>query len=201
MAVGLSPGMWARACRDEVNTRLASRQNPQRRGLLIALIIIVALGGLFSGALTRTLMSYASAPHGVAQQPTATATSTSQPSPSPTAPQTPIIAPVLAHFSIKLIASPTSAPAGQTIQITARVTDNANGAPVAGLTCVLRSPTNNAPGLLTTWPTPTATNTSGVATWTAKIPTLQTGRYVIEVFAQTPSWSYVARTSVYVTAA
>jgi hypothetical protein len=107
---------------------------------------------------------------------------------------------VLAHFSIRLTASPSSGHAGDVITISAHATDAATGAPIPGLTCRLRTPTDGASGLFTTWPTPTATDSSGVASWTATIPTDTPGRYEIEVFAQTPSWSYVARTAVIVKA-
>lgn len=161
---------------------------------------MVALIGLLAGALTRTLVNAASASQGTPQVLEATTTATSEPQSTVIATLAPTTAPVLAHFSIKLTASPLSAHAGDDISITAYVTDDATGAPVPGLTCVLRAPTNGAPGLFTTWPTPTATTSAGIASWTTTIPADAPGRYTIEVYAQTPSWSYVARTSVVVTA-
>jgi hypothetical protein len=179
---------------------VASRHSRQRQGLLTALIAMTALIGLLAGALTRALITNASASTSQSQNPEPTATATQQPQPIATATESPTIAPVLVHFTIKLTVSPASAHPGDAISITALATDSATGAPIPGLTCVLRAPTNGVSGLFTTWPTPTATNESGIASWTANAPANTPGRYEIEAFAQTPSWSYVARTTVIITA-
>ena len=176
---------------------MASQQRQRGQiGLLTALLILIGLIGLTSGALTRSLLNATGPGHAKTHAPTPTATATPQPEPTTTLTPQSTAAPALEHFSIHLTISPTSGLAGSTITIAAHVTDNATGAPISGLTCQLRQPTNGAPGLFTTWPTPDATNDSGDATWSAQIPPLAPGRYVVEVFAQTPSWSYVARASV-----
>lgn len=184
----------------EARNRVASNQNRQRQGLLTALITLIALTGFMAGALTRTLTTTASS-QGLRQSsdPTATMTSTLAPELSPTATREPTVAPALAHFTISLTVSTSSGHAGEMITINALVTDATTGAPIPGLTCRLRAPTDGAAGLFTTWPSPTATNSSGVATWTDVIPPDAPGRYEIEVFAQTPSWVYFKRATVFIT--
>lgn len=186
----------------EVRERVASKQNRLRQGLLTALITLIALLGFMAGLITRTLTASAAFNLGQRQNPEATATTfaTQAPQLSPTASIEATTAPSLTHFTIRLTVSPSSGHVGDAIVITARVTNNATSAPVSGLTCHLRAPTNGANGLFTIWPTPTATDDAGVASWTTTIPTVAPGRYEIEVFAQTPSWSYVARAEVTVTA-
>ena len=181
---------------------MASRQNRQRQSLLTALIAFIALTGIMAGALTRTLITSAATSQGQRQnlEPTPTATATLTPQLSPTPTNAPTVAPVLAHFTLKLTVSPASNHAGGSIVINVLATDDATGAPIPGLTCRLRAPSDGAPGLLSVWPTPTATDSSGVASWTSTIPADAPGRYEIEAFAQTPAWSYVAHASVVITA-
>ncbi len=181
---------------------MASRQNRQRQNLLTALIAFIALTGLMTGALTRTFITNSSLSQGQRQnaEPTATDTATLTPQLSPTPTNAPTVAPVLAHFTLRLTVSPASNHAGGSIAISVLATDDATGAPIPGLTCRLRAPSDGAPGLLSAWPTPTATDSSGVASWTSTIPADAPGRYEIEVFAQTPAWSYVAHATVVVTA-
>lgn len=181
---------------------MASRQNRQRQSLLTALIAFIALTGIMAGALTRTLITSAASSQGQRQnlEPTATATATLTPQLSPTPTNEPTVAPVLAHFTLRLTVSPASTHAGASIAINVLATDATTGAPIPGLTCRLRAPSDGAPGLLSAWPTPTATDSSGVASWTSTIPADAPGRYEIEAFAQTPAWSYVAHASVVITA-
>ena len=180
---------------------MTQNQNRQRQGLLIALVALVALVGLLAGSFTRMLISSASPGQSQRPKPEPTATASPAPQLSPTAPSDPTVSTSLGHFTLKLTATPSAAHAGDDITINALATDNATGGPTPGLTCRLRAPSDGAPGLLSTWPSPTATNDAGIASWTATIPADAPGRYEIEVFAQTPSWSYVARTVVIVKAA
>lgn len=175
-------------------------KNRRRQGLLIALIALVAVVGLLAGAFTRIAVTAASFNQTQRQNPEPTATATLTPEVSPTAASDPTAPPDLAHFTLKLTATPSSGHAGDSIVIKVLATDDATGNPMPGLTCRLRAPTDGVSGLLTTWPTPTATNESGVATWAATIPANAPGRYEIEVFAQTPSWTYVARAGVLIKA-
>ncbi len=181
---------------------MASERNRQRQVLLTTLIALIALLGFMAGAITRTLITSAAPTLGQSPrtEPTGTAAVTLTPELSPVVTQAPTVAPSLAHFTLRITVSPTSGHVGDTITISVRATDDATGAPIAGLTCHLRAPTDGAKGLFTTWPTPTATNSSGIALWTATIPPDAPGRYEIEVFAQTPSWSAVRETGVTVTA-
>lgn len=175
------------------------QHNRQRQGMLIALIAFIGVVGLLAGVSTRLLVSAASN-QTLRQHSEPTATATLAPEVSPTAASDPTAPPDMAHFTLKVTASPTSGRAGDTITISVLATDDATGEPAPGLTCHLRAPTDGGPGLLVMWPTPTATDASGLASWTMTIPANAPGRYEIEAFAQTPSWTYVARTSVTVTA-
>jgi hypothetical protein len=179
---------------------VGSRQNGQRKILLIMLIAFVALTGFTAGIFTRAFISTNDQSQLQKPDSSATATLTLAPQLSPTDTQQPTEAPALAHFALKLTATPSSGHVGDTIVISVLATDDATGTPIPGLTCRLRAPSNGDPGLMTDWPTPTATNTDGIATWTVKIPQNAPGRYEIEAFAQTPSWSYVVHTAVIVTA-
>ncbi len=181
---------------------MASKQNWRRQGLLTALIALVALTGFMAGLITRAFTSSAalSLDQRLHPQSSETPAATKTLQLSPTAVTETTVAPSLAHFVIELTVTPSSGHAGDSIVITARVTDNATGAPVPGLTCHLRAPTDGSAGLFTTWPTPAATDNTGVASWTETIPPVAPGKYEIEVFAQTPSWSYYARVGVIVTA-
>jgi hypothetical protein len=166
-----------------------------------ALVIVVALIGLVAGATTRLVLSVSAGARVLNQLPAATPTATLLVAiPSPTLTQEPTTFPVGAHFSIRLTITPSSGPAGANITIAAHVTDNATGAPLPSLTCHLRAPSNDGPMLFSTWPAPVASDNAGVATWNTSIPQVAPGRYVVEVFAQTRSWSYVQRASIIVTA-
>lgn len=176
------------------------QQNRHRQGLLLALVALVAVIGLLAGVFTRIAVSAASFNQTQRQNPEPTATATLTPKASPTATSEATTPPDLAHFTLKLTATPSSGQAGDTIVISVLATNDATGNPIPGLTCRLRAPTDGVSGLLSTWPTPTATNESGVATWTETMPANAPGRYEIEVFAQTPSWSYVARAGVFIKA-
>lgn len=178
---------------------MASRRNG--RWLATALVVVVALIGLVSGATTRLALSVSAGARVLNQPPAATPTATALVAiPSPTLTQEPTTSPGGAHFSIKLTITPTSGPAGANITIAAHITDNATGTPLPGLTCHLRAPSKDGPSLFSTWPAPVASDGAGVATWNTTIPQVAPGRYVVEVFAQTRSWSYVQRASIIVTA-
>jgi hypothetical protein len=173
--------------------------NRRRQGPLIALIALIGAVGLLAGVSTRLLIT-ATSNQALRQHPEPTVTATPAPELSPTAVSDPTAPPDMSHFSLKVMASPSSGRAGDTITISVIATDDATGDAAPGLTCHLRAPTDGAAGLLVTWPTPTATDASGVASWTVAIPANAPGRYEIEAFAQTPSWTYVARASVTITA-
>jgi hypothetical protein len=175
----------------------------QRRPVgLVVLVVFVAVAGLLSGAATRFLlypnMLGGGQSKALATQvaPTATrslmstATATNG---AATPPST------LAHFSVSLVVSPKSGPAGSNVTITATATIEGTHAPMQGLTCRLQAPVDGAPGLFATWPSQTATDSNGIATWSATVPSVTPGTYYIEVYAQTPSWSYRHETSFTVT--
>jgi hypothetical protein len=169
---------------------------------LTALIACVALVGLVSGVLTRNFLSSQSTQtEGRNQRPSATPTMRQGPLSTPTATAAATVAPALVHFSIKLTVTPNAGQSGGAITITALATDDKTGESVPGLTCRLRTPTDGESGLLSTWPTPTATNSDGIATWIATVPNESPGRYAIEVYAQTPAWKYIGRASFTITTA
>lgn len=84
-------------------------------------------------------------------------------------------------FILSIASSSRTLSAGDKFTIT--VVATVNGAPLAGLTCVLRAPMSGPTGLLSTWPTPATTNVSGQATWTLTAPSVAPGTYGIEVDA------------------
>lgn len=168
---------------------------PQRRrpfGLII-LVTLVAVAGLLTGAGTRLLLT-PRAPignQGGAQATQTAPTATLAPAITATATTNSATPPsTLAHFSTSLSISPKSGPVGSSITITAIATVDGTHAPMQGLTCTLRTPTDGSRALFTSWPSPTATNSNGVATWTATVPNVTPGTYFIEVYAQTPSWTH-----------
>jgi hypothetical protein len=193
------PGSESSRHRIRRGESVTPQHNRQRQGWLIALIALIGVVGLLAGASTRLFVS-ATSNQTLRQSPEPTATATLASEVSPTVASDPTTPPDMANFTLKVTASPLSGHAGDTITVSVLATDDATGAPAPGLTCHLRTPTDGTPGLLVTWPTPTATDASGVASWTVTIPANAPGRYAIEAFAQTPSWTYVARTSVTVTA-
>lgn len=174
------------------------QQNRRRQGLLVALLALTGVVGLLAGISTRLLVTTGAYNQVRRQIPEPSATLA--PESSSTALSNPTVPPNVAHFTLKLTATPSSGHAGDSITISVLATDDATGDPAPGLTCHLRAPTDGAPGLLATWPTPAATNASGVASWTVTIPANAPGRYEIEVYAQTPSWTYIRQTSVTVEA-
>ena len=84
-------------------------------------------------------------------------------------------------FMLSISLSQRSVSAGDTFTVT--VTATASGAPVSGLSCTLRAPTNGPQGLLTTWPAPATTDANGRATWMLTTPAVAPGAYGVEADA------------------
>lgn len=84
-------------------------------------------------------------------------------------------------FILGITLSQRTATVGQTFTVTAVAT--ANGAPVSGLSCTLRAPTDGPTGLLATWPAAATTDSNGKATWTITVPSVAPGTYGVEVDA------------------
>ena len=85
-------------------------------------------------------------------------------------------------FSLSIALSSRTLSAGETFTVTVTATTT-DGAPVSGLSCMLRAPTDGPPGLFTTWPAPMTTDSDGRATWTLTAPLVAAGTYGIEVDA------------------
>lgn len=84
-------------------------------------------------------------------------------------------------FTLAITLSTRTVTAGETLTVT--VVATTNGAPVSGLSCALRAPTDGPPGLLDTWPAPATTDANGQANWTFTVPSVAPGTYGVEVDA------------------
>jgi len=84
-------------------------------------------------------------------------------------------------FTLGITLSQRTVTAGETFTVT--VVATANGAPVNGLSCTLRAPTDGPPGLLPTWPPAATTDANGQAIWTITVPSVAPGTYGVEVDA------------------
>ncbi|HEX8732686.1 MAG TPA: hypothetical protein VF725_11580 [Ktedonobacterales bacterium] len=179
---------------------MGRRPSGEPTALIFALLALVALIGLLLGILTRTLVSRQPV---IAQaSPTASATihaptSTSTRSPTETSTTTGAIT---GHFQLSVTVSPKSARPGQQITVTVSAFDPNTHAPVAGLPCTLRAPSDGSPPLLTMWPAAQTTDANGAATWTVTAPSEPAGTYEIEAFAQSAKWSWKADSTVSLTA-
>lgn len=169
-------------------------------GLIITLLALVALIGLLSGILTRTLSSRQA--HLGLTVPTATttapATAASSPTPPPTAPAsvTATTATIAGHFELSVTVTPKTVSAGQQITITVAAFTPDTHTPVAGLPCILRAPVDGSPALFTTWPPAQTTDANGAASWILTAPTRPAGTYEVEAFAKTHSWAWKADSTV-----
>lgn len=141
-------------------------------GLLAGVVAHALTGGQSAGALGGGPVISGSPPARTTPSETASP-------PDPTA--TSAITNPQAGFTLDITLSQRTVSAGETLTVT--VVATTNGAPVSGLTCTLRAPTDGPPGLLTAWPTPATTDATGQATWTLTTPTLAPGVYGVEVDA------------------
>lgn len=175
--------------------------------LLIVVLAASSALGLLAGTLTHTLTTATRTPPatgvnpGGPRQPGATATATVGGSASPTsAAATATTTPITTAFTLSIHAEPSQGAPGQSITIFVTAQSKDTGAPLAGLTCFLRGPTQGGQPLLQDWPTPVATNANGQAIWTVVIPQEAPGAYRVETVAQLKNnYSYYAFTTVTVT--
>lgn len=165
-------------------------------GLIIVFLALVALIGLLTGLLARTLVSHQSPTAQVTATPLtgaakhAPTASTSAGSSSTPATATGTTAPVNGHFRLNVEVTPKTVTPGQQVTITVSAFNPDTRAPIAGLQCTLRAPTNGSQPLLTSWPAPQTTDASGATTWTVVAPSVPAGTYEVEAFAQTSSWGF-----------
>ncbi len=187
------------------------RPRPARSptGLIITLLGLVALIGLLTGALAHSLanrggsgIQSASATAtattglvGAAHTPIATASATHTTSATATA-TTSTSATASDRFQLSVSVSPRTVTAGQQLTITVQAFTPDTHAPIAGLSCSLRAPTDGGKALLAAWPAAQTTNTDGAVTWTLTAPSVATGTYEVEAFAKTSKWSWKADATV-----
>lgn len=177
-----------------------TRRTSGSTGLIITLLALVALLGLLTGFLTHTLISRSTAaaqvlPSTTATQLTTPAT-THAPSTGASATATTPAGKVSAQFQLSISISPRVVATGQQLTITVNAFDPDTHAPIAGLPCILRAPTDGSPALLTSWPASQTTNASGAASWTLAAPSMPAGTYEVEAFAQSAKWSWKADATV-----
>lgn len=175
-----------------------TQQPPAPTGLLITLLALIALIGLLTGLLTRTLIS-----RSAATGPATTTSATSAGSRTPTAPPstTPATATtsttgVTAQFQLSVSVSPKKVSPGQQITITIHAFTPDTHAPVSGLSCILRAPADGSPSLLTAFPGAQMTDADGATSWTLTAPSEAAGQYEVEAFAQASKWSWKADSTV-----
>lgn len=174
-------------------------------GLIITFLGLVALIGLLSGLLARTLIgpqsptaqTTATAPAGASTRVPATSTASGGSSPSTATGTT---SSVTGHFRLSVTVTPKTVAPGQQLTITVNAFNPDTRAPIAGLPCTLRAPTNGSQPLLTSWPASQTTDASGATTWTVTAPSEPAGTYDVEAFAQTSSWGFKIDSSVDVSA-
>lgn len=158
-------------------------------GVLIAIILIAcSISGLAAGVYARHLSEPLAAGNTATSGSIASASHTPRPAPSatpiPTATARTIAQqPGNLPFFLAASASPASLAAGQTLTITIQASSQYGSAPVVGLTCYMRAPSDGRVPLFQTWPTPAVTGASGQATWTLTAPQVAPGPYGVEVVA------------------
>lgn len=161
-------------------------------GLIITLLALVALIGLLTGILTRTLISRRAQANQATATASAPSTAVTSLTPSATVPATTTAttAPITGHFQLTVSVTPKTVSAGQQITVTVEAFNPDTHAPIAGLPCVLRAPIDGSPPLFSTWPAAQTTNANGAVSWTLTAPKKTAGLYEVEAFAKTDSWSW-----------
>lgn len=176
---------------------MGRRPSGEPTALIFALLALVALIGLLLGILTRTLVSRQPEITQAARTATATIRApTITTTRSPTETSTTTTGVVTSHFRLTVTVSPKAARPGQQITVTVNAFDPNTHAPVAGLPCTLRAPSDGSPSFLTTWPAAQTTDANGAATWTVTAPSKPAGIYEIEAFAQSAKWNWKADSTV-----
>lgn len=171
-----------------------TRQASSPTGLIIILLALVALLGLLSGFLTRTLVtrSQASAQVSPSAAPHAqtTPTNTSAAIPSTSATGTVTASTVTGQFQLSVSVTPKKVTPGQQMTITVHAFTPDTHTPIVGLPCILRAPTDGGPALFSTWPPAQTTDATGAATWSLTAPEQPAGTYEVEAYAKASAWSY-----------
>src|SRR6185437_4116025 len=152
--------------------------------LFVAAVIMVACAatGMLAGVFAHTLASKQSpaSPNGPVISGTAPGQSLATAMPTSTAIEASTTN-TATDFKLSITLSSRALATGETFTVT--VVATANGAPVAGLTCVLRAPVSGPPGLFSDWPPAASTDVTGQVIWTLTTPSVSPGTYGIEVDA------------------
>lgn len=157
--------------------------------VLIAIVLVAcSISGLAAGVYARHLgdrlaSATATAPASAASHtPHLHATATAIIAPIPTT--TPTVQHTeTAPFILKASAVPSSLTSGQSFTITVLATSQHGAAPVPGLTCYMRAPSDGRAPLFQTWPPQAITDANGQATWNLAAPQVASGPYGVEVVA------------------
>lgn len=171
-----------------------TRRASSPTGLILVLLALVAILGLLTGFLTHLLV--ARAQPGAQLHPTSTQTAqvaasgTSTPVPVTGVTGTATVATSAKQFLLTVDINPKAMTPGEQITITVRAFSPDTHAPISGLPCILRAPTDGNAALFSSWPPAQTTDDTGAATWTLTAPHLPAGTYEVEAFARTSSWSY-----------
>lgn len=168
------------------------------KGWGIAVVLVLfCVSGLATGVLARSLSAPAAARTSAQSQtsrvaPAATLT-TAAATPSPTTAPTATTAPVQATgFTFTMTTSPAQVAPGQDFTVTVTVLSAAK-APLAGIQCFMRAPSDGSPSLFQDMPTPQISNDQGEAVWNLQAPAVSPGTYRIEVIAYgSDSYQYFA---------
>lgn len=154
--------------------------------LVAAVLVLCCVSGLATGVLARTLSGRAAA-----QGPGSTMTSGGSPAATHVATMTPspILTPTVTSatvqatgFTLTVATSPAQVTPGQAFTVTVTVLSAAK-APLAGVECYMRAPSDGSPSLFQDMPTPQISNADGQAIWNLQAPSASPGTYRIEVVA------------------
>ncbi len=164
-----------------MTTHKASRAWPAVAGAVI--LVLCSLTGLGAGELARVIVS-ASGIAGFTSAVVVSRTDTGHlaPSPSPSPTGRPA-SPSDSAFTLTAVVRPTQVAPGQSMMIVATVVGRDGVSPVLGQQCFLRAPSDGVSGLVTDWPGPEVTDSQGHAEWNLTVPSVQPGRYAVEVIA------------------
>jgi hypothetical protein len=177
-----------------------TRRTTGSTGLIITLLALVALLGLLTGFLTHTLISRGTVAAEIKPPTTATRQTTPATTHAPTtgegATVTTTVSGVTSQFQLSVNVTPRTVTAGQQLTITVNAFNPDTHAPIAGLPCILRAPSDGSPALFTSWPASETTDASGAASWTLTAPSVAAGTYEVEAFAQSAKWSWKADATV-----
>ncbi|HEY7339870.1 MAG TPA: hypothetical protein VH591_03230 [Ktedonobacterales bacterium] len=152
--------------------------------LFVAAVIMVACAatGMLAGVFAHTLAGRQSSttPNGPVISGTAPGQALASATPSSTATEASETN-TATNFILSITLSSRTLATGETFTVT--VVATTTGAPVVGLSCVLRAPLSGPPGLFSTWPPAASTDSSGQVVWTLTTPSVAPGTYGIEVDA------------------